>query len=226
MSYNARRQGWGYWSWTLGLISRRCPGYYLTATPMSPWPGTLQPNIKKKFYLWLKKGTKIRSCLKKRNPFWFQLYLWYTTCLRCTGLLYTPLGRLIISRINSVTSRVGKYIYHFLQHLVIQTPLFLRDSTQVINTLNIVKWKDSYILATADVLSLYMIISHQHGREAVRHYLETDSLVSSQRDFVLSLLDFAMGRNYFWFSGSYYLQNKGVAMERQVCTQYGQTFYG
>lgn len=62
------------------------------------------------------------------------------------------------------------------------------------------------------VSSLYTIISQQHDREAVEHYLETDDLLPSQRDFILALLDFAMGRNYFWFDGTYYLQNRGVAM--------------
>lgn len=72
------------------------------------------------------------------------------------------------------------------------------------------EWKDSYILATADISSLYTIISHQ--QEAVRHYLKSDNLVVSQREFVFSLLDFAMGRNYFWFGWSYYLQDRGLAM--------------
>lgn len=46
----------------------------------------------------------------------------------------------------------------------------------------------------------------------MRHYLESDNLVVSQWEFVWSLLDFAMGWNYFWFGGSYYLQDKGVTI--------------
>lgn len=46
----------------------------------------------------------------------------------------------------------------------------------------------------------------------VGRYLETNVFLPSQRDFILLLLDFAMGQNYFWFGGSYYLQIRGVAM--------------
>lgn len=40
-----------------------------------------------------------------------------------------PPGRPIISGIDSVTSRIGRYINVFLQPLVVQTPSFLKDST-------------------------------------------------------------------------------------------------
>lgn len=80
-----------------------------------------------------------------------------------------PPGRPIISGIDSVTSRVGRYIDHFLQPLVIPNR-FLIDTTQVINALKLVEWKESCMLATADVSSLYTIIFHQHGHEAVEHF--------------------------------------------------------
>lgn len=75
-----------------------------------------------------------------------------------------PPGRATISGIDLVTSRVGKHIDHFLQPLVIKTTSYLRDSAQVINLFQHVEWKDTYILATADVSSLYTVITHQHGK--------------------------------------------------------------
>lgn len=39
------------------------------------------------------------------------------------------------------------------------------------------------------------------------------NLLPIQRDFIFQLLNFAMSHNYFWFSGSYYLQNRGVTMD-------------
>lgn len=61
--------------------------------------------------------------------------------------------------------------------------------------------------------SLYTIISHQQGFEAVSYYLDQDlSLPRPQKEFILSLLSFATGHNYFWFDGDFFLQIRGAAM--------------
>lgn len=127
--------------------------------------------------------------------------------------LVNPPGRPIISGIDSITSRVGKYIDFYLQPLVMGTPSFLKDTKHVLNTLSEVEWKDTYTLVTADVASLYTSISHQLGHDAVRHFLYRDSNISiTQCNFVMELLDFSMEHNHFWYNGAHYLQVKGVAM--------------
>lgn len=47
-----------------------------------------------------------------------------------------PPGQPIINGIDSVTSRIGRYIDHFLQPLVSKTPSYLKESMQAINILN------------------------------------------------------------------------------------------
>lgn len=89
-----------------------------------------------------------------------------------------PPGRPIISGIDSVTARIGKYIDKFLQPLVTATPSYLRDTTQVLNFLEQCGWREGFILATADVNSLYTIIYHTHGLEAM--------VLSSARYFTIS----------------------------------------
>lgn len=127
--------------------------------------------------------------------------------------LTNPPGRPIISGIDSVTSRVGKYIDFFLQPLVVGTPSYLKDTKHVLNILREVEWKATYMLVTADVASLYTSISHSLGHEAVRHFLYRDSSISiTQCNFVMELLDFSMEHNHFWYGGAHYLQTKGVAM--------------
>ena len=121
--------------------------------------------------------------------------------------LENPPGRPIISGIDSITSRIGKYIDEFLQPLVTQTPSYLRDTTQVLNLLSETVWREGYIMATADVNSLYTIISHEQGLEAVRFYLQGDSSLGIlQKDFIINLIAFATTHNYFWFDGNYFLQ--------------------
>ncbi|XP_077341766.1 suppressor of cytokine signaling 5 isoform X1 [Lithobates pipiens] len=124
-----------------------------------------------------------------------------------------PPGRPIVSGIDSVTSRVGRYIDFFLQPLVKKIPSYVRDTKQILNMLNTYKPTPGLWLVTADITSLYTIIPHELGLEAARVYLERDSgLTQIQIDFILALLDFAAKHNYFWFDNQFYRQDKGVAM--------------
>lgn len=173
-----------------------------------PLAGNPTAKFKKERVSLVEEGYQEKIFSKKEKSFLVPAAPWVPVIYYLPSVQKDPVhppGRPIISGINLVTSRVGKYIDHFLQPLVTKTPSFLKNSMQVINSLKMVEWKDSHILATADVSSLYTIISHQHGWEALRHYLESDDLVSSQREFILLLLDFPMGHNYFWFGRSFYL---------------------
>lgn len=84
-------------------------------------------------------------------------------------------------------------------------PSDLRDTTQVIKLLDGCELSKGSIVATADVASLYTVISHQQSFDAVNFYLEQDhSLSQVQKDFVMTLLNFATSHNYFWFGGEFF----------------------
>lgn len=55
---------------------------------------------------------------------------------------------------------------------------FLRDSSQVLQVLETLELKDSYIVATADMSSLYTIISHS-SLDAVESFLTRDNQLAS-----------------------------------------------
>lgn len=98
---------------------------------------------------------------------------------------------------------------HYLQPLVMGTPSFLKDTKHVINILDTVEWKPTYLSVTADVASLYTAIKLEY--EGRQHFLLRDSTISiTQSNFILGLLDFSMTHNYFWHDRAYYLQIKGV----------------
>ena len=124
-----------------------------------------------------------------------------------------PPGRPIVSGIDSVTSRVGRYVDFFLQPLVKGIPSYVKDSRHIINLLSGLSPKSGMWMVTIDVTSLYTIIPHELGFEAVFLYLSRDSgLPDKQVAFIMSLLRFATSSNYFWFEGKFYKQETGVAM--------------
>lgn len=73
-----------------------------------------------------------------------------------------PPARPIVNGINSVTSRVGEYLDHFLQTSVDTTKPYLKDTTSFIQKIKNVSFSKNaeMYLVTADVASLYTIIQH------------------------------------------------------------------
>ena len=124
-----------------------------------------------------------------------------------------PPGRPIVSGIDSVTSRIGKYIDHYLQPLVKLVPSYLKDTGDTIRLLEKIRHQGDILLVTADVAALYTCIPHHLGLAAVETFLTRNSLLPIlQRNFIMELLVFATKHNYFWFQGVFYSQIRGVAM--------------
>lgn len=66
-----------------------------------------------------------------------------------------PPGRPILSGINSLFSRLGEYLVIYLQPLADKGPSYLKDSKDVLNSLEQVGVDEQSILVTVDVESLY-----------------------------------------------------------------------
>ncbi|XP_063306958.1 kinesin-like protein KIFC3 [Pelobates fuscus] len=105
-----------------------------------------------------------------------------------------PPGRPIISGINSVTSKLSEFIDFHLQKYAQAAKSYLKDTKSLIQELESVEWKDGYMWATVDVTSLYTIIEHELGLQAVKKVVEADSELPA--DLGLFLLE----SNQFAFS--------------------------
>lgn len=113
-----------------------------------------------------------------------------------------PLGRSIISGMNSFFSRLGEYLDQFLKPLVL-----------IINELQNVTGVANCLLATIDVSSLYTSIILKDGLKGVEKALhENTGLRQEQIGFILEGLKMTMKSNYFWFKKSYYVQTRDVTM--------------
>lgn len=91
--------------------------------------------------------------------------------------------------IDSVPSRIDHYIDLYLQLLVRQTPSCLKNTRDTIRILEGLDIWENYIMAIADVASLYTCIPHELEIEVVRHFLNREaSLTKSQSSYVIELL--------------------------------------
>ncbi|XP_075462091.1 protein-arginine deiminase type-2 isoform X2 [Ascaphus truei] len=141
--------------------------------------------------------------------------------------LWNPPGRPIISGIKSMTSNLSQFIDSALQKYVSQIPSYLRDTTHVLNIVNDLKWEDHFIWVTCDVTSLYTVINHDQGVEAIRRVLEQDdSLESGFREFIIEGIRYILTHNFFNYDNEYYLQVCGTAMGTRFAPSYANIFMG
>lgn len=188
------------------IVGDRDTYVQLSGNPVREYKKTLLPLVEKGFQMGIL-NEKEKIVLIPKAPRVPILY-----CLpKIQKSLTCPPGRPIVSGIGSIMSRVGKYIDHFLQPLVHQVPSYVKDTRHVINLLSKIRSNDQTLLVTADVTSLYTIIPHHLGVTAVEYYLSKFSPLPKQT-FIIELLEYAAGHNYFWFDHQYYRQQCGVAM--------------
>lgn len=118
-----------------------------------------------------------------------------------------PPGRPIVSRIESLTSRLGKYIDTHLQPLVRGTKAFLKDTKHTLQMLKECDTNGNTVMATADVALLYTNIDHQGAIRAVKWALKKKtSIKRKQRKFILKSLEFGLKHNYIWYENVFYSQ--------------------
>lgn len=117
----------------------------------------------------------------------------------------------------------------FLQKSVAQTRAYLRDTKnllQLLQEIDLTEREEVY-LVTADVTSLYTIIQHDDALLALNWALcQRDDITHSQKVFIWNALDFCLGHNYFWYSGNFYSQKRGIVMGAQFASSIANLFMG
>ena len=121
-------------------------------------------------------------------------------------------------------------ISHFcdfhLRPLVSQCASYVRDTTDFLSKISsITNLPKNTILVTADVNSLYTVIDHQDGIDAVRRHLESSkSSRSVPGHFICGLLNLILTCNYFRFENDFFLQKKGTAMGTPTAPNFANLF--
>ncbi|CAH2306489.1 Hypothetical predicted protein [Pelobates cultripes] len=101
--------------------------------------------------------------------------------------LPNPPGRPIISGINSLTANLSAYVDSRLQKYARGAPSYVKDTKSFLQEMENIEWDQEYSWATLDVTSLYTVISHRLGLEAVDYFMEQDvELPEDMRDFIFS----------------------------------------
>ena len=116
--------------------------------------------------------------------------------------------RPIVSCTGGPTHTASAYIDRLLQPHMRRVRSYVKNSTEVINTLSDMTFPDNIYLATLDIASLYTNITHIQAIQAfTRRFRSHPKFV-----FLLDLLKFVLGNNVFSFDNVVFKQTCGLAM--------------
>ena len=136
-------------------------------------------------------------------------------------------GRPVISSVNCNTSKISKYVDHYIQPLATNVRSYIRDTTDLLNKMkNIGKIPANAILVTMDVKSLYSNIRHEDGLSALRNSLNNRTIKSPDTTVLITLMDHILNLNSFSFNDKFYLQTKGCAMGTIAAPSYAIIYMG
>uniref|UniRef100_A0A803JQE7 Reverse transcriptase domain-containing protein n=1 Tax=Xenopus tropicalis TaxID=8364 RepID=A0A803JQE7_XENTR len=138
-----------------------------------------------------------------------------------------PVGRPIVSGIQSLNERLSEYIDILLQPLVTRLASYVQDTKHILQILNDCQWHSSYSWGTVDVTSLYSCIPHDRGLRAVSYHLDRYSTYDSLlKDFILDAISYLLTHNFFKFDGNFYLQRCGTSMGAKFAPSYANLYMG
>jgi hypothetical protein len=135
-------------------------------------------------------------------------------------------GRPIVASQSWITSFMSKFVdLHLYQLIKQRCNTVIKNSTEVINKIenSMAPNKiDDITIITADVTSLYTIIPHQDGINAVDNFLA--EFGSAYRLLIVGLLKIIMYNNYFSFNNEVFHQLIGTAMGTACAPAYANIF--
>lgn len=135
-----------------------------------------------------------------------------------------PPGRPIVSGCNSESAAVEQYIDYYLNPIASSTPSYLRDSTHLKAFLSQMHIKDTDILFTLDIESLYTNIPIYDGIQRIKEALTNNPQPKRPDNYILKLLEITLTRNDFQFDTQFFLQTKGTAMGKKYAPSFANIY--
>jgi hypothetical protein len=135
-------------------------------------------------------------------------------------------SRPIIASINHPTSRISKYIDTILRPIVVKTPTYIKNSLDIIQHLKGIKTKETHVLITADISSLYTNIEQEFGATTVTNYIYKNyrNEIKINKTSFKTILRHVLINNIFEFDKKYFLQKVGTAMVTIMAPNYANIY--
>ena len=136
-------------------------------------------------------------------------------------------GRPVISSTNCHTTKLSRFVDHYIQPLAIKIKSYIRDTTDFLNKIkNIGTIPEKALLVSMDVRALYSNIEHNEGLLSLEEALNNRTIKEPKTEVITTLMKHILTLNNFRFNNKHYLQIKGCAMGTVAAPSYANIFMG
>ena len=123
----------------------------------------------------------------------------------------------MINSINCHKSEFLRFVDHYLQSLVKEIPLYIKDTNDFVNKINNFKVSGNSFLVNMDMKALYINTPNNEGIAAVKQKHEDYPNKTVTTKVITTFLALILTLNNFIFNSKFYLQIKGCVLGT-ICT--------
>ena len=136
-------------------------------------------------------------------------------------------GRPIVSACSCPTKLISSFLDGVMFPLVKMLPSYIKDTKHAQQIFDQIRFSGSNkFIFTMDVKSLYTVIPHRDGLEALKFFLNKRTLLEPSTTTLIRLAELVLTLNNFSFDGEHYQQISGVAMGTKMGPSYANLFVG
>ncbi|CAH2330005.1 Hypothetical predicted protein, partial [Pelobates cultripes] len=134
--------------------------------------------------------------------------------------------RPIVSAIGGVLEPLAQWLDYLFKDTVVKLPTCIKDTPDLLKLLDTINLPNTTtLLVTCDVKSLYTIIPHLDGIEAMRKVLQDSTTYTGPPiEYVMEILEAVLTLNYFRFEETWYQQIAGTSMGAAMAPMYANSF--
>ena len=138
-------------------------------------------------------------------------------------------GRPVVSACSCPTSIISAFIDDNLQPLVKTLPSYPKDTShllKLIGDFSLPPDDENVLLFTMDVKSLYTMVPHDEGLQALKYYLDKRTGLNPPTSSLIRLAELVLKNNHFEFNGDFCTQTRGVGMGTRMGPSYACLYMG
>ena len=139
-------------------------------------------------------------------------------------------GRPIVSACNCPTENIASYLDMVMSPLVCNLKTYVKDTNHALQIFRTFQFDNDdtsqRFLYTMDIKSLYTVIPHNSGLEALKYFLDKRPVLDPPTVTLTRLAELVLTLNAFSFNNEFYHQVGGVAMGSKMGPNYACLFVG
>ena len=134
-------------------------------------------------------------------------------------------GHPVVSSVNCHTAHISKYVDYYLQPIVKEIPLYVKDTQEFLKKLEKVKnIPQESLLVTLNIKSLYANIPDNEGIKAVKEPYEKYKEKTLSTKVIITFLSLILTLNNFVVNCTHYSQTMDSAMGTICAPSYANIF--